>query len=76
MRNAPTSPALVAVAVRTLEYRDSARGADALRQIADAATHDPWGRAVHLHLSTDPDDAPEDCRALTTTATRRPQCHE
>lgn len=36
-------------------------GPDALRQIADAAAGDPWGRAVHMLVSTDPEDAPADC---------------
>ena len=63
MRNAATLPRLDAVVLRTLEYRDSSHAPDALRQIADAALRDPWGRAVHLLVSTDPDDAPEDCRS-------------
>lgn len=68
MRTATTLPRLDAIALRTVEYRDSSRGPDALRQIADAAGRDPWGRAVHLLVSTDPDDAPADCRVDEVTA--------
>lgn len=63
MRSVRTLPRLAPIAVRTVEYRDRFAGEDALRQIADAANRDPWGRAVHVLVSTDPDDAPEDCRA-------------
>lgn len=61
MRTTTTLPCLDAIALRTVEYRDSRRGPDALRQIADAAAGDPWGRAVHMLVSTDPEDAPADC---------------
>jgi hypothetical protein len=61
MRNIGTLPRLDALVLRTLEYRDSRRGPDALRQIADAAARDPWGRVVQVLVSTDAEDAPADC---------------
>lgn len=67
MRTILTLPRLAPIAVRTVEYRDSRSGPDALRQIADAAAGDLWGRAVHLLVSTDPDDAPADCRRPPST---------
>lgn len=60
MRTIRTLPRLAPIARRTLEYRDSSRGPDALRQLADAARADAWGRAVELTLTTDPADAPAD----------------
>lgn len=61
MRTIRTLPRLDALARRTLEYRDGRGGPDALRQLADAATADQWGRAVEVTITTDPADAPRDC---------------
>jgi len=55
MRLRQTIPGLSDLATRTVEYRDTARGADALRQISDAARADTWGRAVEVCVSTDSD---------------------
>ena len=62
MRRIGTLPRLNELALRTVEYRDARCRQDALRQIADAAMADPWGRAVEVRISTDPTDAPEDAR--------------
>jgi hypothetical protein len=61
MRTIRTLPRLAPLAARTLEYRDCSRGPDALRQLADAARSDRWGRAVELTITTDAADAPADC---------------
>lgn len=55
------APGAARSARRTVEYRDSSRGPDALRQLADAARSDRWGRAVELTITTDAADAPADC---------------
>lgn len=62
MRTIGNIPRLNELALRTVEYRDGARHRDALRQIADAAMADPWGRAVEVQITTSTDDAPEDAR--------------
>lgn len=61
MKTIRTLPRLAPLAVRPLEYRDARGGPDALRQLADAAIADPWGRAVEVTITTDPADAPRDC---------------
>ena len=61
MRTTTTLPRLDAIALRTVEYRDSRSGVDAMRQLADAALGDPWGRAVEVLITTDASRAPADC---------------
>lgn len=62
MRRIGTLPRIGDLARRTMEYRDEPHRPDGLRQLADAARCDPWGRAVEARISTDPADAPEDAR--------------
>ena len=48
MRRIGTLPRIGDLARRTMEYRDEPHRPDGLRQLADAARCDPWGRAVQL----------------------------